>query len=197
MQNRRVLIVGTGIAGPTLAVWLDRFGFEPTLVERAPALRRGGYLIGFWGAGFDVAERMGLIADLRRHAVTIDEVRFVDDDGRRRGGFGGDVMRAALGDRYFSILRSDLSQVIYDALGGGVRTLFDDTVTDLHQAADGVLVEFLHAPAEQFDLVIGAGGLHSRVRRLVFGPETLFEKYLGYYVASFSADDYPDRKSVV
>jgi 2-polyprenyl-6-methoxyphenol hydroxylase-like FAD-dependent oxidoreductase len=63
----RVLIVGAGVAGPTLAYWLLQAGHQPTLVERASGLRRGGYLVDFWGAGFDVAERMGIVPELRRH----------------------------------------------------------------------------------------------------------------------------------
>ena len=78
----RVLIVGAGIAGPTLAFWLLRAGHEPTLVERAPELRRGGYLVDFWGAGFDVAERMGIVPELRQPGLCAD------------GGAGGRSPRA-------------------------------------------------------------------------------------------------------
>lgn len=56
---KTVLISGAGIAGPTLGFWLKAAGFEPTLIERAPALRSGGYVIDFWGLGYDIAERMG------------------------------------------------------------------------------------------------------------------------------------------
>ena len=79
----KVLIVGAGIAGPTLAYWLLRAGHETTLVERARELRRGGYLVDFWGAGFDVAERMGIVPELRRRGYVMSEARAVDRDGRR------------------------------------------------------------------------------------------------------------------
>ena len=193
MLNRKILIVGSGIAGPTLAYWLQRYGFEPTLVERAPALRRGGYVVDFWGVGYDVAEKMGLLPTLKELSLGVDDIRLVNGRGERSGGFGGDVIRSALGDRYLSLLRSDLSRTIYDSLEGKVRTIFGDTVARLEQRDESVLIEFQRAPAEEFDLVIGAGGLHSRVRNLVFGPDRLFEKYLGYYAASFATDDYPHQ----
>ena len=83
----RILIVGAGIAGPTLAYWLLRAGHQPTLVERAPELRRGGYLIDFWGAGFDVAERMGIVPALRHRGYVVTEARAVDRDGHRVASF--------------------------------------------------------------------------------------------------------------
>jgi 2-polyprenyl-6-methoxyphenol hydroxylase-like FAD-dependent oxidoreductase len=192
LKNARILICGAGIAGPTLAYWLRHFGFEPILIERAPALRAGGYIIDFWGLGFRVAEEMGLLPGLRREGYPIDEVRIVDEQGKRTGGFGVRSLQPALGG-YIGVLRSDLSRLIYKALGGKVRTIFGDTVTAIEQGDRGVLVSFEHAPPERFDLVIGAGGLHSPVRALVFGPEGRYEKYLGYYAASFGVDGYPHQ----
>jgi 2-polyprenyl-6-methoxyphenol hydroxylase-like FAD-dependent oxidoreductase len=191
MKNGKILISGAGIAGPTLAYWLRRYGCEPVLIERAPALRTGGYLVDFWGLGFDVAERMALAPALYREGYHITEVRIVDDVGRKAGGFKADSIRTVLGDRFTSILRSDLSRLIYEALEDHVPTIFGDTVTAIEQRDDGVLVRFKHRAPERFDLLVGADGLHSVVRSLVFGPEDTFEKYLGYYVASFSSASYP------
>ena len=192
MKNRKILVCGAGIAGPTIAYWLWHYGFEPTLIERAPALRTGGYIIDFWGLGFDVADKMGLVPALRREGYAIDEVRIVDGGGKRTGGFSVRALQRTLGG-YVSILRSDLSRLIYEALEGGVRTIFGDTITAIEQDNDAVRVSFERAPAARFDLVIGAGGLHSPVRHLVFGPERRYENYLGYYAAAFSADGYPHR----
>lgn len=193
MKNRKILVSGAGIAGPCLAYWLLQHGFEPVLVERAPAPRTGGYIIDFWGIGFDVAEKMGLVPALRREGYAIDEVRIVDEQGNKTGGFSASALQTVIGDRYLSILRSDLAQLIYGSLEGKVRTLFGDTVVALDQDDGGATVNFRHAPPERFDLVIGAGGLHSPVRGLVFGPQERYESYLGYYVASFSAVGYPRR----
>lgn len=193
MKNRKVLIVGTGIAGTTLAYWLSQYGFEPTLVERAEQLRTGGYVIDFWGLGYDVAEKMGLLPTLKEVALPVDGLKFVDERGNRKGGFGPRAIRSMLGRRYMSLLRSDLAKQIYGALGGEVRTIFGDTITRLQQDDAGVLVEFRSGHSERFDLVFGAGGLHSPVRNLLFGAESSFERFLGYYAASFAVDDYPHR----
>jgi 2-polyprenyl-6-methoxyphenol hydroxylase-like FAD-dependent oxidoreductase len=194
LENPKILICGAGIAGPTLAYWLQQYGIEPTLIERAPALREGGYIIDFWGLGFDVAEKMGLLPALKNDGYAIDEVRLVNEQGKRIGGFSAHAFQSMLGERYLSILRSDLAKRIYESLDGRVKTIFGDSITAIGQDDDGVRVAFKHAAPERFDLVIGAGGLHSPVRKLVFGPEGRFEKYLGYYAASFSTDGYPPRE---
>jgi 2-polyprenyl-6-methoxyphenol hydroxylase-like FAD-dependent oxidoreductase len=191
MKNRKILLSGAGIAGPCLAYWLLQYGFESVLVERAPSLRKGGYIIDLWGLGFDVAEKMELLPALKRKGYEIDEIRIVDANGKKIGGFSARAFQTVMGDRYLSILRSDLSKLIYSTLDGKVRTVFGDSVAALEQDHDRVTVEFKHGPAERFDLVIGAGGLHSPVRDLVFGPEDRFEKYLGYYAASFTVAGYP------
>ena len=189
---RDILISGTGIAGPTLAYWLVRHGFRPTLLERAPALRTGGYVIDFWGLGYDVAERMGIIPALRERAYPIEEVRTVDRRGRRVTGFKSRVFLEASDGRFMSLQRSDLARVLYDRLGGAVPTIFDDSIVAIADEPDGVDVTFAHAPRRRFDLLIGADGLHSVVRQIKFG-EGGFQHYLGYYVAAFTADDYPHR----
>lgn len=193
MKNRKILISGAGIAGPCLAYWLLRYGFEPVVVERAPALRTGGYIIDFWGRGFDVAEKMDIVPALRSAGYAIDELRIVDEQGKKTGGFSTRALQTVIGDGYLSILRGDLAKLIYDSLEGKARTLFDETVIALEQDGECVRVTFRHAPPERFDLVIGADGLHSPVRNLVFGPEESYERYLGYYVASFSVEGYPRR----
>lgn len=193
MNNRKVLIVGTGIAGTTLAYWLKRYGFEPTLVERSEQLRTGGYVIDFWGLGYDVAEKMGVLPALKELALPVAGLKIVDERGKRKGGFGPRAMQSMLGRRYLSILRSDLAKEIYGALRDEVRTIFGDTVTRLQQDEAGVLVDFRSGHSEQFDLVFGAGGLHSPIRNLLFGAESSFEKFLGYYAASFAVDDYPHQ----
>ncbi len=82
-KGNTILISGAGIAGPTLAYWLSRYGFNPTLIERAPALRTGGYVMDFWGVGFDVAERMQLVPQLEQAGYRVREVRIVNDEGKR------------------------------------------------------------------------------------------------------------------
>ena len=100
-----VLISGVGIAGPTLAYWLGLYGFSSTLVEIAPHLRMGGYVIDFWGRGFDVAEKMGILPAIKREGYDVKELRIVGANGRRIGGFDADVFRSATIGRYVSIPR--------------------------------------------------------------------------------------------
>ncbi len=188
-----VLISGIGIAGPTLAYWLSTYGIKLTLVERAPELRTGGYAIDFWGVGFDVAERMGILPEVRCDGYNIKELRLVNAQGRRVGGFDVEIFRKAAQGRYLTIARSDLARIIYRKIEGACETIFGDSITGIKQGTDGVEVAFEHAPSRHFDVVIGADGLHSVVRKLTFGEENQFEEYLGYSVAAFEVAGYPHR----
>src|SRR5690349_18696926 len=112
MSARTVLISGLGVAGPTLAFWLREAGFQPTLIEHAPALRRGGYVVDFWGLGYDIAERMGLGDELNRAGYHIREMRIVNKRGRRVAGFGTNVFLELTRGRYVTIARSALSRLL-------------------------------------------------------------------------------------
>lgn len=188
----RIAISGAGIAGTTLAYWLSRAGYEPVLIEQAPQFRTGGYVVDFWGQGFQVARKMGLEAALRQHGYQPKEVRFVSDSGRNAGGFSTQSMQAVLGD-FVSIQRSALAKSIFDALEGRVETRFGCRIAALDEQSDGIAVTFADGKVEQFDLVIGADGLHSGVRALHFGDEQAFESYLGYAVAAFEVAEYRPR----
>lgn len=192
-MSKSVLISGIGIAGPTLAYWLSARGFQPVLIEHAPALREDGYVIDFWGLGYDIAERMGLIPAIKAQGYNVQELRFVNDRGRRVGGFDVDVFRALTDGRYVSLARSDLARLIYDRIADRCETIFGDRVAHLEQFPDGVEASFERMPARRFDLAIGADGLHSTIRKLIFGSEGRFEKYLGYMAAAFEARGYRPR----
>jgi 2-polyprenyl-6-methoxyphenol hydroxylase-like FAD-dependent oxidoreductase len=193
----RVLVVGAGIAGPTLAYWLQRFGHEVTLVEHAPKLREGGYVVDFWGAGFDVADRMGIVPRLMAAGYRFQEVREVSSSGRRIAHFDPRHLIGLSGGRFVTIARSDLSRAIYDAANGNVEAIFGDTVASIDDAADRVHVELERGAPREFDLVVGADGLHSRVRRLAFGPDEGHERYLGITVAVFDVPGYRPRDELV
>jgi len=193
----RVLISGAGIAGPTLAYWLHRYGFEPTIVERAPKLRTGGYIIDFWGIGFDVAERMGLLQDIRREGYIVREVRVVGPDGKRVAGFSVESVARIANGRYVSIPRGDLAALIYRSIQDNVESIFNDSIAAIEPKPGLALVKFDSGRVREFDLVIGADGLHSRVREIVFGPEKQFERYLGYKVAAFEVPGYRPRDELV
>jgi 2-polyprenyl-6-methoxyphenol hydroxylase-like FAD-dependent oxidoreductase len=193
----KILISGAGIAGPSLAFWLREHGFQPTIVERAPRLRSGGYIVDFWGAGFEVADRMHLVPAILQRGYQFKEVREVGRSGRRVGGFAVRAIARASGGRFTSVPRSDLSAVIFETLGNRVETIFDDSITAIEDRGSEVRVQFERTPPRTFDLVIGAGGLHSHVRRLVFGEAARFERYLGLKVAAFSVEGYRPRDELV
>jgi 2-polyprenyl-6-methoxyphenol hydroxylase-like FAD-dependent oxidoreductase len=188
-----ILINGAGIAGPTLAWWLRKAGHDVTLVEQAPALRAGGYVIDFWGIGYDVADRMGLIPRIRELGYRMREVRLVDASGRRVGGFDVDVFARATHGRFTSVRRSDIAATIYDALDAGVERCFGDSVASIDDTGDRVRVRLEHGGEREVDLVVGADGLHSRVRELVFGADSSHELSLGYHVAAFEVEGYRPR----
>jgi 2-polyprenyl-6-methoxyphenol hydroxylase-like FAD-dependent oxidoreductase len=186
MQNTNVLISGASVAGPALAYWLGRYGFDPTVVEVAPALRGGGYAVDFRGpAHLTVLERMGVLEELRRLQTGGSPLQFVDETGREllhlpASFAGGDV----------EILRSDLSRVLYQRSSDTTEYLFGDSIAAMTQTGDGVQVSFEHGAERTFDLVIGADGLHSNVRRLTFGPEPQWVSFLGYYLAGWDVPNY-------
>ncbi len=188
----KVAINGIGVAGPTLAYWLRRSGHEPVLFEKAPALRTGGYLIDFWGLGYDLAERMGLIAGLRERCYLMQRMSMVDADGREDAELDVRPMRERLHGRFISLARADLAEALFDACDG-IRTHFGVSISAIETDGDGVIAALSDGRQERFDLVVGADGLHSRVRELAFGPEARFEAFLGCYVAAFRIPGYPHR----
>lgn len=188
MNNKNILISGAGIAGTTLAFWLKKFGFEPTIIETAPALREGGHAIDFMGAGFDVAEKMGIVEALRSVDINFSKLVFVDGNNQERGSMNYAQIKKYLGGRAFTLYRSDLAKIIYQSIDGGVGVIFGDSISSVRQDDKDIVVTFKSGATRRFDLLLGADGLHSNVRRLVFGDEAQFEKYYGYYTSSFTID---------
>ena len=180
----RVLISGASVAGPTAAYWLSRQGFAVTVVERMPLarVRTGGHAVDLFGPAMDVAEWTGVLPAVLDARTRTEIVSFQRDGGR-----GVDVeMRrlvAGISGRHVEVMRGQLAAILYEATRGDVQYLFEDSIQTIVQEPDGVAVTFARAPADRFDLVIGADGLHSIVRRLVFGPEDRFRRFLGGYLA--------------
>jgi len=193
MSAKTVLISGLGVAGPTLAFWLRAAGFQPTLVEHAASLRSGGYAVDFWGLGYDIAERMGLRDRLNQIGYHIREMRIVNERGKQVAGFGTNVFLELTDGRYVTIARSALSRVLTEKIASSVEIIFGNGIRNLQEQDDGVEVEFVQGGKRRFDLVVGADGLHSRVRGLVFGSQDRFEKQLGYMVAAFETTAYRPR----
>ncbi|MBE1551822.1 2-polyprenyl-6-methoxyphenol hydroxylase-like FAD-dependent oxidoreductase [Mycobacterium sp. OAS707] len=188
---------GAGVAGPALAYWLHRTGHEPTLIERAPHFRTGGYVIDFWGVGYRVAQRMGLEAAIRDAGYQMRSLRSVGPDGQTQASLNVEGFRRATDGQLTSVARGDLAAIIYAAIQRDVETIFDDSITAINQYPDGVSVGFAKNKTRDFDLVIGADGLHSNVRRLTFGPEANTEHYMGCLVAAAVVEGYRPRDELV
>jgi 2-polyprenyl-6-methoxyphenol hydroxylase-like FAD-dependent oxidoreductase len=193
MSSTTVLISGAGIAGPTVAFWLGRAGFKSTLIECAPTLRTSGYVVDFWGLGFDIAERMDLADEINRVGYHIREMRIVNEKSHRIAGFDARVFTELTRGRFATLGRSDLSRLLFEKVRRTTETIFNDEIISLREQPDGVDVQFRNGQERRFGLVIGADGLHSNVRRLVFGPQDRFEKHLGYCVAALEVQGYRPR----
>ncbi|MBV8681868.1 MAG: FAD-binding domain [Caulobacteraceae bacterium] len=192
----RIAISGAGVAGPTLAWWLLRAGHQPTLIEAAPVLRTGGYVIDFWGVGYTVAERMGLLPAIHDAGYRVQAARFLDARGREAGAFPIKRLERVIGNRFVSLPRGELAALIHASIDGRVETLFGTTISSIEQADDHVRVGLSNGDVRTFDFVVGADGLHSTVRTLTFGPIERFERRLGYRVAAFDAPGYRPREEL-
>ncbi len=193
----KVAIVGAGIAGPTLAYWLTHHGHETTVIEKSPHLRTGGYVVDFWGGGYTVAQRMGLDEELQAKGYAVNELRLVDGRGKRVGGFGVEAFRRNLAGRFVSVSRGDLAAMIYHLVQDRVETLFGQSISAIEQDDGEVAVTLGDGVSRTFDLVVGAGGIHSPVRGMIFGPNTRFDRDLGYRVAAFETTGYRPREELV
>lgn len=189
--NRDVLISGASVAGPVLAHWLRHYGFNPTLVEHTPSVRTGlgGHAVDLFGASVDVVERMGVLPHVLG-ARTRTELILFERDGQPPIALNMGEVATGMSIRHVEILRGELTKILSGAASDGVGYLFGDSIRRLDDDGDGVNVTFETADPRRFGLVVGADGLHSNVRRLVFGDEARFMKYIGGYFAVFTLPNY-------
>jgi 2-polyprenyl-6-methoxyphenol hydroxylase-like FAD-dependent oxidoreductase len=184
----RILISGAGIAGTTLAYWLARHGFGATVVERGGQLRSSGNPIDVEGDAVSVAERMAIIPQLHDAATGSTGMTFVDGSGRRIGRIDMQAIRRATASRSIELGRADLAAILHEKARHAAQFRYGESILSLAEDDGGVNVTFDSGAQDRFDLVVGADGLHSGVRRLGFGPESRLVSHLGLYVASVALE---------
>jgi 2-polyprenyl-6-methoxyphenol hydroxylase-like FAD-dependent oxidoreductase len=184
--RRTVLIAGASLAGPTLAYWLHRYGFAVTVVEKAHAPRGGGYPIDVRGTAVDVVRRMGILPRLRAAHIDTGRFTFLDADGGEVAVLHPSAVAGSVEGQDLEIGRGDLTAALYETVRHDVELVFDDSIGTLDQHAHGVDVTFRSGDRRTFDLVVGADGMHSGTRGILFGPEEQFHRYLGYGFAVFT-----------
>lgn len=187
----RVLISGASVAGPTLAFWLARYGFDVTVVERSPAPRKsGGHAVDLFKPAMDIVEKMGVLDTIEAHKAGTDVLSIYREDKADLIDLPEALIFSAVSQRHVEIMRDDLSEILYAVSSPTAEYIFGDSIMTLNQNDTGVDVTFEQGPPRRFDLVIGADGLHSNVRSLVFGPEAGYSHWLGEYLAVASIPNY-------
>lgn len=189
MKNKNVLISGAGIGGLALAYWLKRYGFNPTLIEKHPSLRSGGYKIDLRGVAIEIIKRMGIYAAIVENRTEITQAICVDKAGNQLTQMSADLCGTRLEGVDLEIMRGNTCLIMREALGEA-ECLFGDSITHISETSNGVYVEFEKNEPRTFDIVVGADGLHSNVRKLCFGNESDFSQELGVYVSVFSVPNF-------
>jgi 2-polyprenyl-6-methoxyphenol hydroxylase-like FAD-dependent oxidoreductase len=184
----KILISGAGVAGLTVAYWLKRYGYTPTVVERAPQLLTGGYKIDVRGSALKVLKQMGIYDDIVAASTDMQGAILVDTNGLVINKMSGETFGHRIGEDV-EIIRGTLCHILMSQVPD-VEFIFGDSIQKIHQFSDHVQVEFQHHKCRKFDLIIGADGLHSNVRRLVFGDESRFSRELGLYLSVFTVPNY-------
>ncbi|MDT0268464.1 FAD-dependent monooxygenase [Streptomyces sp. DSM 44915] len=182
----RVLVSGASIAGPAAAFWLHRYGFAVTVVEKSPTLRSGGYPIDVRGTAVEVARRMGVLPRLRDAHIDARRLTFLHADGSTAAVVRPQAVAGGVEGHDVEVPRGELADILYDTVRDEVEFVFDDSIAALTEHEHGVDVTFRSGVQRDFDLVVGADGLHSHTRELILGPERRFRRHLGYRFAVFS-----------
>jgi len=183
--KKTALISGAGIAGLTMAYWLNHYGYDVTVVEITSKPRKGGAAIDVRGEALNVADRMNILDKIKAKKITT-AVEFVDSDNNciaSMPNFGADSL-----NKDIELNRDDLVDIIYQATTN-VEFLFNNRIKSINQDNEKVSVIFADGLSRDFDFVFGADGVHSTVRKLIFGEESLFNHFFGAYFAILKADE--------
>ena len=184
MSSKKVLISGAGIGGLTLAYFLHKNGYQPIIIEKAASLRHGGYMIDFFSSGISVAEKMGIIDQLKAKNHGSNIIIQQNEKGVKQFILNMSGFRASVKGKLFNFLRTDLSDVLYEKIKDNVEVRFSTSIESITQDDKQVTATFNNGKQETFDILVGADGSRSNVRSKIYPPEKVEELYLSYYVCA-------------
>src|SRR6201989_2908585 len=149
MKNENILISGASVAGPALAFWLNRYGFKPTIVERAPGIRPGGYAVDFRGVAMEVLQKMDIIKEIKKYETRAGKITIVDKNNKKLASMPDGFTSGEL-----EILRGDLAEIFHRATRETTEYIFDDSIAAVEESEAGVDVLFQRGERRRFDLVV-------------------------------------------
>ena len=187
-KDIKILVVGAGIAGPAICYWLKRFGFSPVLIEKGPAIRKGGQALDIRGVATHIAREMGIYERICDMRTRIECGRFVD--------VTGNILHEEHGEKFgfrqddeVEILRGDLVEILMKTIAD-VPCFFNQSITSMQQHDNNVTVNFNDGKVENYDMVIAADGIHSATRRMIFDKNEYQLINLGSYLSTFTIPNY-------
>lgn len=192
----RAIVSGAGIAGLSAALALSQRGWEVLVIERARGLRARGYMIDFFGPGYDAAQRLGILPSLKARAHEVEDVQLLDGAGGFAAAIDYGLARKAAGGKLLALLRGDVEQTLYDAVHERVELRYGTELKTIDNDENAVTVRLSDGAEERADLLVGADGIHSRTRELLFGPEAPYLRFLGHHTAAYMFEDEALRRAL-
>jgi len=184
----RILIAGAGVAGLTTAYWLKRYGFMPTIIEKSPSLPTGGYKIDVRGSALHVLRKMNVYDEVADASTDMQGAILVDKNGKHLCQMTGDAFGHRVNDD-IEIIRGTLCTILMDQLTD-IECIFGESIQEMHEKSHSIEVTFTNNTRREFELVIGADGVHSIIRQLIFNNEEQANKDIGLYLCVFTTPNY-------
>ena len=209
-----ILISGAGVAGASLALTLARhpaykMPLSITLIEKSPVPRTTGQAVDIREKGVDVICKLGLEPEIKARHTTETGLAFLNGKGKIAATFPstGDAKKQSASSEY-EILRGDLAGLLLDGVneakerGVDMNVVYGEYIDFMEEREDGSGVDVYFANGklsnQKFDVVVGADGIGSKTRNLIFGKDDLREhiKPSGMYIGFYSIPRIPEDDSL-